>query len=524
MRTHVGRQQDGGSPADKRAPRRRPRGRCAPLLSSPSTTRSPVTRSGPAPRPPTWPSPGRPACPCSPGSWSPRRPPAGRTTALASPAAVEQLQEAVAAAGLTGSPLVARSSSTVEDAGESSMAGQFTSMLDLRGWDALAAAVVEVSQLRRPRRPRRRAHRRARAAVPAHHPQRRALRRRPRAPRRRPPGGGHHRRRADQLVSGAVDGDTTVLTRRGRQVAGDPPDLRRRDRRRRTGSWRCASSALRRAAGHRVGHRRRRHPAPAAEPAHHHPGVATATGPPPRPRAGGRDVPRRARAPWSEDLWVPPLHCGLAEALSLSGSVGGRALRALPGGHTVGGQVAVDLDLLERHARPGPRAASTPCRPPGACGRPGGSGACGPPCRCWPPTWSREVDTDLAEVPPLDQLDRPAAAGRRAAAAAKPSPRCTATRCWPGLLLDTASERGHRRRPRACRRWPRAGPRAATTSSSSPPARSCSAWCPPPWARRRPLPADAGRRPRRRGAPATPRTRRRWPARRCGCGCAGCRS
>ena len=41
-------------------------------------------------------------------------------------------------------PLVVRSSSTIEDAGESSMAGQFTSVLDVVGWDAFLEAVDEV--------------------------------------------------------------------------------------------------------------------------------------------------------------------------------------------------------------------------------------------------------------------------------------------------------------------------------------------------------------------------------------------
>jgi pyruvate,water dikinase len=50
--------------------------------------------------------------------------------------------------------LVVRSSSTVEDAGESSMAGQFRSVLDVRGYDAFRVAVADVlGSASRPRSP-----------------------------------------------------------------------------------------------------------------------------------------------------------------------------------------------------------------------------------------------------------------------------------------------------------------------------------------------------------------------------------
>jgi rifampicin phosphotransferase len=54
------------------------------------------------------------------------------------------LREAWEALGGSDQPMVVRSSSTVEDTSSSSMAGQFTSVLDVRGWDGLRVAVAEV--------------------------------------------------------------------------------------------------------------------------------------------------------------------------------------------------------------------------------------------------------------------------------------------------------------------------------------------------------------------------------------------
>jgi pyruvate,water dikinase len=55
-----------------------------------------------------------------------------------------ELQPAWDRLGGDETTLVVRSSSTVEDAGTSSMAGQFTSVLDVRGWDAFVEAVDAV--------------------------------------------------------------------------------------------------------------------------------------------------------------------------------------------------------------------------------------------------------------------------------------------------------------------------------------------------------------------------------------------
>ena len=59
-------------------------------------------------------------------------------------ALTQVLRAAWAEVGGDGAPLVVRSSSTVEDVGASSMAGQFQSCLDVVGWDAFESAVREV--------------------------------------------------------------------------------------------------------------------------------------------------------------------------------------------------------------------------------------------------------------------------------------------------------------------------------------------------------------------------------------------
>ena len=58
------------------------------------------------------------------------------------------LQEAFAIASGESRPLVARSSSVVEDTSDSSMAGQFESVIDIRGFDAFTVAVKRVLESR----------------------------------------------------------------------------------------------------------------------------------------------------------------------------------------------------------------------------------------------------------------------------------------------------------------------------------------------------------------------------------------
>ena len=74
---------------------------------------------------------------------------------LTSPDEVRQAYEQLCAAGTTEA-LVVRSSSAIEDTGDSSMAGRFTSVLDVVGWDAFVDADPPGDELGRggARRPR----------------------------------------------------------------------------------------------------------------------------------------------------------------------------------------------------------------------------------------------------------------------------------------------------------------------------------------------------------------------------------
>ncbi len=241
--------------------------------------------------------------------------------------------------------LVVRSSSTIEDGGSQSMAGLFTSVLDVQGWEAFLAAVDEVVRsggeapiavLVQPFiRPTwggvlfgadpvtGRTDRLVVAAVP----------------------GG-----PDRLVSGQVDGVQLTLTVRGRlDEAGDdvPAELRaRRTRRklvdlaRRTAQtfggpqdieWAIDAS------GTVVLLQSRPITAVGDE--------ARATGPVfgPGPVAETFGLPL---GPLEVDLWVDPMRAGVREALRITGARSPRQLRRSPAVVVVGGRVAADLDLL----------------------------------------------------------------------------------------------------------------------------------------------------------------------------------
>ena len=242
-------------------------------------------------------------------------------------------------------PLVVRSSSTVEDGGSQSMAGLFTSVLDVRGWEHFLDAVDEVVGSGGD----------APIAVLVQ-------------PFLEPPWGGvmfgadpvtgHSDRLVvaavpggpDRLVSGEVDGVQLTLSTRGRMRAASPdvpaPLRRRRTRRRLARLARRAADlfggpqdiewALD-AHGQVVMLQSRPITAIGDE--------ARAAGPVlgPGPVAETFGLPLQ---PLEEDLWIPPLRAAIRESLVITRAAPARQVRESPVVVTVGGRVAADLDLL----------------------------------------------------------------------------------------------------------------------------------------------------------------------------------
>ena len=242
-------------------------------------------------------------------------------------------------------PLVVRSSSTVEDGGSQSMAGLFTSVLDVRGWEHFLDAVDEVVGSGGD----------APIAVLVQ-------------PFLQPPWGGvmfgadpvtgHSDRLVvaavpggpDRLVSGEVDGVQLTLSTRGRMRAAAPdvpaPLRRRRTRRRLARLARRAADlfggpqdiewALD-AHGQVVMLQSRPITAIGDE--------ARAAGPVlgPGPVAETFGLPLQ---PLEEDLWIPPLRAAIRESLVITRAAPARQVRESPVVVTVGGRVAADLDLL----------------------------------------------------------------------------------------------------------------------------------------------------------------------------------
>ncbi|MEU6251637.1 PEP/pyruvate-binding domain-containing protein [Streptomyces sp. NPDC047043] len=247
-------------------------------------------------------------------------------------------------------PLVVRSSSPQEDMAESSLAGRFASVLDVRGWRAFRAAVQTVLDS---------AHRPDGATAPmavlvqpmlaaqvggvlfgADPVEGRADRMLVSAVR-----GGPH-----SLVSGAQSGTNYWLGARGRLLRTEPEDagpllmrselarlarLARRARRVFGGPqdiefgfdedgrlWLFQSRPITAMAARPARGTRLLGPGPVAE-----------------------TLPGQL-APLEEDLWVAPMARGLAAALDIGGSVPRRLLRTTPVVTTVGGRAAADLRLL----------------------------------------------------------------------------------------------------------------------------------------------------------------------------------
>ncbi|WBB60680.1 PEP-utilizing enzyme [Streptomyces sp. WMMC500] len=263
-------------------------------------------------------------------------------------------------------PLIVRSSSAYEDAADSSMAGWYETVPDVRGWEDFAAAVRRVldsaarglvGPAAAPREAPLRAGAHARMAVLVQ-------------PMLRPAAGGVMfgadpvAGRHDRLLVSAVDGgpDTLVdgtaqgiryqLNRRGRRVAVDPAEPPGEGLLGRGELARLASLARR---AERV------FGGPQDVEFGFDPDgrlwlfqSRPITAMPPRP-------PRTARLlgpgpvaetfpavlqPLEEDLWVAPMAHGLAVALDIAGTAPRRHLRALPVVTTVDGRAAADLRLL----------------------------------------------------------------------------------------------------------------------------------------------------------------------------------
>jgi pyruvate,water dikinase len=300
--------------------------------------------------------------------------------------------------------IVVRSSSTGEDGSESSMAGMFESVLDVLRWDGFAAAVATV---------RRSAHVLVDAPM-AVLVQRQLDARFGGVLFGADPISG----RSDRLVVSAVDGGpdrlvsglqvgwTAALTPRGRVVevrADDGPrlsaDLLRR------------LARLARDVAATFGGPQDVEWAVDAQGAlwllQARP-ITTLHGPVGGPVFGPGPVAETfpdPLAPLEQDLWLAPLRDGLAEALALTGTASQRALGRSPLVIAPGGRAAVDLRLLGVVKGRGGFLRRLDPRPPARRLR--AAWRVGRLTRALPALARdvvEQVDDDLAEVPPVDEL------------------------------------------------------------------------------------------------------------------------
>jgi pyruvate,water dikinase len=313
-------------------------------------------------------------------------------------------------------PLVVRSSSMAEDGSESSMAGMFTSIVGVKGWKAFRAALDEVWASARV----------IDLSTEAGEPAPMAVLVQPELDAAMggvlfgvDPVTGKRDRLVvaavdggpDKLVSGTVEGSRYVLSRRGRVL-----DLRSGA----TGGGNGLTSRQRLALA-RLASRAEREFKSAQDvewgidskgelwmfqsrPVTATSSAVVARGPILGPGPVAETFPDPV-AELEEDLWVDPLRTAVTEVLRLTGTVSRRRLSSSQVVATVGGRVAADLELfgvapLKRSflARLDPR---PPSRRLVAAWRVGRLKAALPALAA---DLISEVDSELAEVPPLDEL------------------------------------------------------------------------------------------------------------------------
>jgi len=299
--------------------------------------------------------------------------------------------------------LAVRSSSTVEDSSTTSMAGHFTSVLGVHGWDAFVAAVGEV------------------LASAGDDPM--AVLVQPMLDAERggvlfgvdPISGRDDRVLVEvvhggpvSLVSGGVVARSHVLTRRGRLVdmtVGEGPKLsvrQRRDLARLAARTATAFGGPQDVEWAIDGDGRlwllQSRPVTAA-------GNTSVAGPIFGPGPVAETLPDPL-APLEEDLWADPLRDGIRDALLTLGTTSRRALGRSPVIISVGGRLAADLRLLGIEGGPKRRLAwldpRDPARRLAAAWRVGR-------LRQAMPSLANDVieavDAELGSVPPLARLD-----------------------------------------------------------------------------------------------------------------------
>ena len=300
--------------------------------------------------------------------------------------------------------LAVRSSSTIEDGTTSSMAGMFTSVLDVTGWTELLDAIEMV--------------------LGSSGPEPMAVLLQPMVDAVLggvmfgvdPVTGSDHLlvesvpEGPAALVSGLRSGTRHVLSRRGRLVETDERRVQRSLTFTRRRALVTAARTSERVFGgpqdiewafDRQGRLWLLQSRPVTASAERVPSWGPVLGPGPV----AETLPD-ALSPLEEDLWVAPMRSGIRDALCIVGVTSRRALARSPVVLTVGGRVAADLDLLGAR----PQAASflwrLDPRPPAR--RLGAAWRVGRLRRALPELAAdvvAQIDADLAAVPPMEDLE-----------------------------------------------------------------------------------------------------------------------